>query len=88
MIDRFGLGPALLANRGTRQFQITRNRVDALLADQMTAPDSAIISMNNTPDPTAKRRMIVDTRVETIGSCLPPESAKFCTLLYISPVNL
>ena len=26
--------------------------------------------------------MIVWTRVETIGRCLPPESGKFCTLFY------
>ena len=26
--------------------------------------------------------MIADTRVETIGRCLPPESGKFCTLFY------
>jgi hypothetical protein len=39
LIDRFALGPAMLANRRTRQFQATRNRTDALLADQMTAPD-------------------------------------------------
>ena len=38
-IDRFTLGPAMLANRRTGQFQVTRNRADALLADQTTAPD-------------------------------------------------
>ena len=38
-IDRFTLGPAMLANRGTGQFQVTRDRADALLADQTTAPD-------------------------------------------------
>jgi hypothetical protein len=26
--------------------------------------------------------MIAQTRVETIGRCLPPESGKFCTLFY------
>jgi hypothetical protein len=29
----------MLANRWARQFQITRDRTDALLANQMTAPD-------------------------------------------------
>ena len=38
-VDWFGLGPAMLANRRARQFQVTRDRTDALLADQMTAPD-------------------------------------------------
>ena len=31
-IDRFGLGPAVLANRGPGEVQITRDRTDALLA--------------------------------------------------------
>jgi hypothetical protein len=38
-IDRFRLGAAMFANRGARQFQVSRDRTDALLADQMTAPD-------------------------------------------------
>ena len=38
-IDRFGLGAAMFANRRARQFQVTRDRTDALLADQMTAPN-------------------------------------------------
>jgi hypothetical protein len=39
LVDWFGLGAAMLAHRRARQFQGTRNRADALLADQMTAPD-------------------------------------------------
>jgi hypothetical protein len=39
LIDRFGLAPAMLANRRARQFQVSRDRADALLADQMPAPD-------------------------------------------------
>ncbi len=39
LVDRFGLSPAMLANRRVGQFQVTRNRTDALLADQMTTPD-------------------------------------------------
>ena len=38
-IDRFRLCLATLANGWTRQLQVTRNRTDALFADQMTAPD-------------------------------------------------
>jgi len=38
-IDRFGLGPAMFANGRARQLQVTRDRTDALPADQMTAPD-------------------------------------------------
>ncbi len=38
-IDWFGLSSAMLANGGTGQLQVTRNRADALLADQTTAPD-------------------------------------------------
>ena len=38
-IDRFGLGAAMLANGRTRQLQVSRDGADALLADQMTAPD-------------------------------------------------
>src|SRR5208282_3573963 len=39
LIDRLGLGPAMLANGGPRQLQVTRDRTDALFANQMTAPD-------------------------------------------------
>jgi hypothetical protein len=39
LVDWLGLGAAMLANGWARQFQVTRNRADALLADQMTAPD-------------------------------------------------
>ena len=39
LLDRFGLGSAVLANRRARQFHVTRDRTDALLTDQMTAPD-------------------------------------------------
>jgi hypothetical protein len=38
-IDRFALGLQVLAHRRTGQFQVTRNRADALAADQMTTPD-------------------------------------------------
>jgi uncharacterized protein (DUF2252 family) len=66
-----------------RQFQVTRDRTDALLADQMTAPDLGNHILKQHPEILQrKRRMIVWTRVETIGRCLPLESGKFCTLLY------
>jgi len=38
-IDRFPLGPAMLADRGAGQLPVTRNRADALLVDQMPAPN-------------------------------------------------
>jgi hypothetical protein len=33
------MGSAVLTNRRTRQLQVTRNRADALPANQMSAPD-------------------------------------------------
>ena len=38
-IDRFALGLQVLAHRRSGQFQVSRNRADALAADQMTTPD-------------------------------------------------
>ena len=38
-IDRFTLGLQVLAYRRAGQLQVTRNRADALAADQMTTPD-------------------------------------------------
>ena len=38
-VKRLALAAAMLAHRGTGQVQITRDRADALLADQMTTTD-------------------------------------------------
>jgi hypothetical protein len=70
LIDRFGLGSAMLANRRTRQFQVTRDRADALLADQMTAPNFGNHIHKQHPQTLQRnRRMIARIRVETIGRC-------------------